>query len=148
MKFLTDRLIWGKAKEKKKKKEKQKSLAIWQAENVKRSAFFIFEAEGKPDKFCIPFPPANLSVSITHSFYCARGIWQRPHASVAVPPGSTSHAVPRSLSHSGSIYLAYMFCDLQAISCHETRERLRGLHTAVVLVPLTVPLALGTLARI
>lgn len=78
---IPDRLVISEGKLKK-KKEKQKSLAIWQAENVKRSAFFIFEAEGKTDKFCIPFPPANLSVSITHSFYCAGGIWQRPHASV------------------------------------------------------------------
>lgn len=33
--------------------------------NVKRTAIFTFEAEGKTDKFCIPFPPANLFVSIT-----------------------------------------------------------------------------------
>ena len=65
-----------------KKKEKQKSLAIWQPENVKRSAFFVFETEGKTDKFCIPFSPANLSVSITQSFHCARGTWQMPYTSL------------------------------------------------------------------
>lgn len=80
MKFLTDQLIWGKAGEK--KKGKAETSPIWQPENIKKSAFFILEAEGKPDKSYIPFPLANLCVSVTHSFHCARGNWQMPQASL------------------------------------------------------------------
>ena len=58
----------------KKKGEQYKSLAIWQSENVKSSAFCIFETKVKPEKFCALFLLDNTYVSITHSFLCARGI--------------------------------------------------------------------------
>lgn len=86
-----------------------------------RGVHFLYLKQKEKHKFCIPFPLANLSVSIIHSFHCARGIWQMPHTSLLCHLD-----LQAMLSHSGSLYLGYMICDPQAISCHEAREKLEN----------------------